>query len=182
MMLDTPQIVELTNSDACGGGASTTDAVGFVAGIGTSRSTGNAFIDYFTNGGTYMPRIECIQNASGRPDWPWIIALVLLTGGVIAAYLRIFIFWLKGYLSEAPADRNRKLMDLANIFLWCAICGYAMSLLMFVWPAYRLLAAFLLILNIWCLRFIRNLGDLSVSFSARRLQRQLAEAIEERNK
>ncbi|MBX3315544.1 MAG: response regulator [Phycisphaeraceae bacterium] len=183
-MLETPQIVELISTDACGGGgvAPTTDAVGFVAGIGASRATGNAFIDYFTNGGTYMPRIECIQNASGRPDWPWIIALVVLTGGVIAAYIRIFIFWLRGYLSEAPADRNRKLMDLANIFLWCAICGYAMSLLMFVWPAYRLLAVFLLILNIWCLRFIRNLGDLSVSFSARRLQRQLAEAIEERNR
>lgn len=100
---------------------------------------------------------------------------------MIVAYLRIFAFWLRGYLREAPQDRNRKLMDLANIFLWCAICGYVMSLVMFVWPAYRLLAVFLFVLNIWCWRFTRNLGDLRVSLSAKRLERELAESIATRN-
>lgn len=173
MQANAESITGLIASDACGGPPLAVTPTGSIAG-----SDGLSFL---TGNGSYMPRIECIRNAAGEPDWPWIITLALLTGGVIVAYLRIFVFWLRGYLKEAPADRNRKLMDLANIFLWCAICGYVMSLVMFVWPAYRLLAVFLLILNVWCWRFTRNLGDLNVSFSARRIQRELAEAIKERN-
>lgn len=158
------------------------DACGVVSGDTPSATGDGGWLGFFTNNGSYMPRIECLQTASGGPDWPWIITLGVLTCGVVVAYARIFVFWLRGYLSEAPIDRNRKLMDLANIFLWCAVCGYAMSLVMFVWPAYRLLAIFLLVLNIWSWRFTRNLRDLSVSFSARRLQRELRESIEERNR
>jgi signal transduction histidine kinase/CheY-like chemotaxis protein len=158
------------------------DACGVVAGDGLGGASDGGWLGFFTNNGNYMPRIECLQTASGGPDWPWIITLGVLTSGVVIAYARIFVFWLRGYLHEAPIDRNRKLMDLANIFLWCAVCGYAMSLVMFVWPAYRLLAIFLLVLNIWSWRFTRNLRDLSVSFSARRLQRELKESIEERNR
>jgi signal transduction histidine kinase/CheY-like chemotaxis protein len=161
-------VAEQIARDACG-----------AAGPPMAASQASA-LDFFANYGSYMPRIECIRNASGNPDWPWIAILCALTIGVIVSYMRIFAFWLKGYLAEAPQDRNRKLMDLANIFLWCAICGYAMSLVMFVWPAYRLLALCLLILNIWTFRFTRNLGELSVSFSAKRLERQLRESIEAR--
>ncbi len=166
-----PDIAAWIGEDACG-----------TAPIPSARAGVDMGLGYLTNNGSYMPRIECLRNAAGEPDWPWIIILALLTGGVIVAYLRIFIFWLRGYLRERPADRNRKLMDLANIFLWCAICGYVMSLVMFVWPAYRLLAVFLLVLNMWCWRFIRNLGELNVSFSARRLQRELHEANESRER
>jgi signal transduction histidine kinase/ActR/RegA family two-component response regulator len=137
--------------------------------------------DFFTNFGRYMPRTHCLTGVDGRPDWPWIAALIVLTSGVIVGYLRIFVFWRRSYAEEPPRDRNRKLMDLAWVFLWCAICGYAMSILMFVWPAYRLLAAFLVVLNIFTWKFIGSLDDFRVSFSAKRLQRELGEALERRN-
>ncbi len=137
-------------------------------------------MDIFTNGGMYQPRIECMQTAEGSPDWFWIITLIVLTLGVIAWYAKIFLFWRQCYFAEAPKDRNAKMMQLANIFLWCAVCGYAMSVLMFFWPAYRLLAIFLLILNIWSWRFVSTMGDFRISLSAKRLERELRESLESR--
>ena len=136
--------------------------------------------DFFTNFGRYMPRTHCLPGADGRPDWAWIGALIALTTGVIAGYLRIFVFWRRSYLEVPPADRNSKLMDLAHVFLWCAICGYAMSIVMFFWPAYRLLAVFLVVLNVFTWRFAWSLEAFRVSFSARRLERQLHEAMARR--
>jgi len=62
-------------------------------------------------------------------------------------------------------------MDLAQIFLWCAICGYAAGIVMFVWPAYRLTAICLLILNIWSWRFTFNISSFKAVFSAGRYHR-----------
>jgi PAS domain S-box-containing protein len=137
--------------------------------------------DWFTNYGLYMPRIECLQGADGRPDWPWIVGLIALTLGVIAGYLRIVVFWRKSYLAESGRDRNRKLMELAWIFVLCATCGYAMSITMFFWPAYRLLAIFLVILNIVTWRFIATIGDFRASFQTHRLRRELDETLQGRN-
>lgn len=139
---------------------------GHHAGAASSKSS-----DFFTNFGHYMPRIHCLSTAEGTPDWPWIIALMVLGAGVIAAYLRIYIFWCRSYLAEEARDRNTKLMDLAQIFLWCAVCGYASALLMFVWPAYRLVALCLVVLNVWSWRFIRNINRFGVTFSAHRYRR-----------
>lgn len=136
--------------------------------------------DFFTNAGSYKPRVECMQTASGDPDWFWIIALTVLTLGVIAWYLRIFHFWRQCYYAEAEEDRNSKMMELAQIFLWCAVCGYAMSVVMFVWPAYRLLAIFLLVLNIWSWRFVATIEPFRLSLSAKRLERELRESLESR--
>jgi signal transduction histidine kinase/ActR/RegA family two-component response regulator len=149
--------------------------------VAAAAPAGSFGLDFFTNFGAYKPRTHCMVGADGRPDWPWVSALALLTTGVIAAYLRIFLFWRRSYLAEQERDRNTKLMDLAYVFLWCAVCGYLMSILVFVWPAYRLLAFALVVLNIFCWRFATNLGDFRVSLSAKRLQRQLNEALEERN-
>jgi len=41
--------------------------------------------DFFTNGGNYMERTSCLMTASGEPDWPWIITLVVLNAGIILA-------------------------------------------------------------------------------------------------
>ena len=131
----------------------------------------NTHSDFFTNYGSYMQRIGCLSSASGKPDWPWIITLIVLNAGIILAYLRIYIFWTRAYLSEERRDRNGKLMDLAQIFLWCAICGYAAGIVMFIWPAYRLVAVCLLILNIWAWRFAINLNSFRVAFSAGRYRR-----------
>ncbi len=147
-----------------------------VAGMGWYESLGLRDYDFFTNYGTYMPRTHCLTTAQGAVDWPWVIGLMVLTAGVIAASLRIFAFWRKSYLEEQIADRNKKLMDLAWVFLWCAICGYAMSILMFVWPAYRLLAGFLVVLNVFSWRFATKLKDFKVSFAVKRLRRELDEA------
>ncbi|MAY75672.1 MAG: hypothetical protein CMJ31_13340 [Phycisphaerae bacterium] len=136
---------------------------------------------FWTNGGRYMPRVDCLQNEAGQPDWPWIIALVVLTLGVIGFYLRIFAFWYRSYMSERPDDRNKRMMELAQIFLWCAVCGYGMSVLMFVWPAYRLLAVFLVVLNIWSWRFVARIKDFGIALRANRLERELRENLEEQN-
>ncbi len=127
--------------------------------------------DYFTNFGHYMARTGCLSTATGEPDWPWIVTLIVLNAGIVIAYLRIYIFWTRSYLAEERRDRNGKLMDLAQVFLWCAICGYAAGIVMFFWPAYRLTAVCLLILNIWSWRFAFNLKSFKVAFSARRYQR-----------
>ncbi|WP_131818142.1 PAS domain-containing hybrid sensor histidine kinase/response regulator [Planctopirus hydrillae] len=142
--------------------------------------TGAPIVDFFTGGGYYMPRTHCLLTSEGTSDWPWIIALLMLNAAVIVAYLRIFIFWMRSYFDERAEDRNQQLFDLAAIFLFCAICGYAMSMLMFVWPAYRLLAFFLLALNIFSWRFCTNLASFGKIFASKRLERQLRETVESR--
>lgn len=136
----------------------------------------HSLFDWFTAGGHYMPRTHCMVGADGKPDWPWITALIITTATVVIGYLRIFAFWRKTYLAENVSDRNNKLMSLAYIFLLCAICGYAMSILSFVWPAYRLLVFLLIALNFVTYRFIHSINAFKVSFSARRLARELEES------
>jgi PAS domain S-box-containing protein len=148
-------------------------------GAGPSE-TGNAFIDFFTAGGNYMPRVHCLSTATGGTDWPWVVALLVLSAGVIVAYLRIFVFWMQSYFSEKPEDRNQKLFDLAAIFLLCAVCGYGMSMVMFAWPGYRLLAFFLLLLNVFSWKFCAQLRPFGKVFTAGRLERQLRESVENR--
>lgn len=138
--------------------------------------------DFFTNFGAYQPRTHCMQSAAGGVDWFWVGLLVALTVGVTAGYSRIFLFLRRAYLAERPEDRNHKLMQLSWIFLWCSICGYLLSALMFVWPAYRLVALALLALNFWTWRFVWNLGDFGISMKAKRLQRELRETLEARNR
>ncbi|MGP1345050.1 MAG: ATP-binding response regulator [Phycisphaerales bacterium] len=161
--------------DWCGG-------VGVLAGAGGGEAGGGfAPWSFFTNGGRYMPRVECLRGADGGPDWGWIIALIVLTLGVIGWYLRIYWFWLQSSFREEARDRDPKMIQLANIFLWCAICGYAMSILMFFWPAYRLLAVFLLVLNVWSWSFVATLGRFGTALRGRRLERELHEALAQRN-
>lgn len=141
---------------------------------------GVPFIDFFTGGGSYMPRTHCLVRPDGSADWPWIITLIVLSAGVILAYVRIFIFWMRSYFGEHKRDRNSKLFELAIVFLLCAICGYAMSILMFIWPGYRLLAVMLALLNIVVWKFCANLRPFQNTFFANRLTRQLRESTDSR--
>jgi two-component system chemotaxis sensor kinase CheA len=139
--------------------------------------------DVFTNHGHYMQRIHCMLKADGTPDWPWIIAYVGLTIGVIASYLKIYHFWLKSYFAEQKQHRNRKLLELGNVFLICAATGYLFNIVMFVWPAYRLMVGLLVCLNLASILFLRNLDDFRLAFSAKRLDannRELEELVRER--
>jgi PAS domain S-box-containing protein len=156
--------------------AGRTDALS-AGGPATASPLTHTPLDFFTNYGRYMPRTHCMVDASGRPDWPWIIGLTSVTAVVVAGYLRIVWFWRQAYLQEQERDRNVKLMQLAYIFLWCAVCGYAMSMLAFIWPAYRLLTVFMVFLATITWHFVRNLGDFGISFSARRYQRLLNEQV-----
>ncbi|MBI3833107.1 MAG: PAS domain S-box protein [Planctomycetes bacterium] len=142
--------------------------------------TGVRFVDFFTGGGSYMPRTHCLVTPTGKADWPWIIVLLVLTGGVIVWYLRIMVFWMQSYFAEKRSDRNAKLFDLAAIFLMCAICGYGMSMVMFFWPAYRLLAGFLVVLNFFSWRFSRNLLSFQKAYTADCLEREFREFLESR--
>lgn len=143
-------------------------------------ATGWSGLDYFTGGGHYMPRTHCMVTEQGATDWPWVVALLALTGGVVVWYIRIFAFWMQCYFQEDRRDRNPKLFDLAAIFLLCAVCGYATSIVMFFWPGYRLLAFFLLALNLFSFRFCMSLGRFRQVFTAGRLERQLREEVESR--
>lgn len=137
--------------------------------------------DFFSNYGRYMPRTHCLLNEAGTPDWPWIISLIALSAGVVIAYTRIFIFWMKCYFAEEQRDRSSKLWDLALIFLICAVCGYALNILIFFWPVYRLLAICLLVLNIASWRFAWNLKPFQSSFTSLRLERELAATLKQQN-
>jgi PAS domain S-box-containing protein len=118
--------------------------------------------------------------ADGGSDWSWIAVLMVLAGGVIAAYVRIFAFWRQSNVAEGKQDRNHTIFQLATIGLLFAICGYAMSMLMFVWPSYRLLAVLLLALNAcnWACCF--SIRPLQQAFSSGRLERQLRDSVESR--
>lgn len=170
--------------------ASATLAVTVLApALGTGPHTGHLHAtnssnwDFFTGFGSYMPRTHCIVNAEGNADWPWIIALITLTLGIIVAYLRIYYFWMKTHHEQESRDRNKKMFELANIFFWCAICGYAFSVVAFAWPAYRLLAAALLLLNIWSWKFVlTDLGEFKQSLCSKAIEREFREQLEERNR
>ena len=139
--------------------------------------------DIFTNHGSYMPRTHCIVDEQGRADWPWIAILITLTAGVIAAYACIYYFWIKTHRAQKSQDRNKKMFELANIFFWCAICGYGFSIVSFAWPAYRLLAGALLLLNIWSWKFIlTDLAEFKQTLCSKAMERELREQLQERNR
>ncbi|MDC0934661.1 ATP-binding protein [Pirellulales bacterium] len=133
--------------------------------------------DFFTNYGNYMPRVHCLRTSGGNPDWAWIAPLILLSGGVVAGYLVIYRFWRRCYLAEEVHDRNDPLMQLAYLFVLCAVCGYGFQVIMFFWPVYRMQAILLVLLNVVTWRFIWKLKPFELSFQAKRLQRQLNEQL-----
>ena len=137
--------------------------------------------DVFTNYGRYMPRVHCMRTAEGEPDWPWIILLLAFNVAIVAGYLRIFAFWKKCYFSELVTDRNRKLWQLALIFAVCATSGYLMSMVMFFWPAYRLLAVLLVVLTVITWAFALRLDGFAEAFTANRRQRVLNDELQDRN-
>jgi signal transduction histidine kinase/ActR/RegA family two-component response regulator len=138
-------------------------------------------MDFFTNFGVYRPRTHCVVDAAGEPDWLWIVGMVVLTGGVVAGYLLIVRVWMQCYFAEQVRDRNRKLLDLAAIFVLCALCGYVMNVVMFVWPAYRLTALALIALNVFTWRFALKPDSFKAAFAAGRVQRELAEQLRAQN-
>ena len=140
-------------------------------------ATGVPFLDFFTGGGIYMPRTHCMVDQTGATDWPWVTALIVLSCCTIGLYLRIFVFWIHSYFGEEKRDRNKKLFELAIMFLLCALCGYAMSILSFFWPAYRLLALMLVVLNIFTLKFCHGLSKFRTVFSANRFERENRESM-----
>jgi signal transduction histidine kinase/ActR/RegA family two-component response regulator len=143
------------------------------------EAAGSGSIDFFTNYGQYMPRMHCLQTEAGTPDWLWIGGLVAVTLIVLAGYVRIFWFWRKAYLAEAAQDRNRKLMQLAWVFLVCGTVSYGFSIVAFVWPAYRLMAILMVGLAFLTWKFAWNPQGLVVSLGAKRLQREVGEKEEE---
>jgi len=144
--------------------------------------SGGGFFDFFAGDGNYRARTHCMVNAAGEPDWPWIAVFIAVNAMIIVGYFRIFVFWRRSYLAEEQQDRNKKLMDLAWIFLLCAVCGYVLSIMTFVWPAYRLAVVFLGVLAFFTWKFAHNLGDLRISLSAKRYRRELRESLEARNR
>lgn len=149
---------------------------------GATAGTGGAgSMDFFTNFGVYRPRTHCIVDSGGEPDWWWIAGTVVLTAGVVAGYLMIVRVWLSCYFAEQAQDRNKRLLDLAAIFVLCALCGYVMNVLMYVWPAYRLTALVLVALNIFTWRFALKPDSFKAAFAAGRVQRELAEQLRVQN-
>ncbi len=147
----------------------------------TAAITGrSSSVDFFTNFGSYFARTHCMVRADGTPDWPWIIASIVLNVGVLTGYLLIFRFWCRSYYGEARIDRNPKLMYLALIFLMCATTGYTFQIVLVWWPAYRLQVFFLGILTMVTWLFAWNAKDLRASFSAFRLQRELEQSLRNR--
>lgn len=154
-----------------------------VCGVASSQAwaTGIPLVDFFSGGGAYMARTHCMVTQDGSTDWPWVWGMLGLNVLIIAGYLRIFIFWRRAYLQEAREDRNNKLMELAWIFLFCAVCGYISSIVLFFWPGYRLLALALVPLAFFTWKFAANLEGFRISLSAKRLARELNESLQLQN-
>jgi len=163
---------------------------GVAAGAGSIWNTGNmcasiagrgvgssSWLDFFTGGGSYMARTQCMVTATGETDWFWVWTLILLNAMIIVGYVRIFVFWRSAYKQEQVEDRDTKLMDLAWIFLFCACCGYVSSILLFFWPGYRFLALMLCPLAYFTWRFGWNLDSFRIALSAKRLERELNENL-----
>ncbi len=150
------------------------------ADVGSAGTLDNAAA-FFAGDGFYRARTHCMVNAAGDPDWPWIIGFIAVNVIVIVGYLRIFVFWRRSFTAEQHQDRNTKLMDLAYIFLWCAVCGYVLAIMTFFWPAYRLAIGCLAVLAFFTWKFAWNLGDLRMSLSAKRYKRELEESLERTN-
>ena len=113
------------------------------------------------------------MKADGTPDWFWISFLIGCTVVVIAAYLRIYAFWMKCYFAEEKSSRNVKLRQLGNLFFICASTGYLFSISLWFWPGYRLNALFFLVLICAAVHFAWNLKPFEVTFAAVRLNREL---------
>lgn len=143
--------------------------------------SGNPLIDFLAGNGAYLARTHCMVTQEGGTDWTWVWLLVGLNALVIAGYLKIFVFWRKAYLQEEEQDRNKKLMELAWIFLFCACCGYISSIMLFFWPGYRLLALALVPLAFFTWKFAANLEGFRISLSAKRLARELNESLQQQN-
>ncbi len=150
------------------------------SGLGGLNSE-SSFVNFFTSNGSYMARTQCMVTQEGETDWAWVWLLVGLNALVIVGYMKIFLFWRKAYLQEEERDRNKKLMDLAWIFLFCACCGYVSSIMLFFWPAYRLLALALVPLAFFTWKFAANLEGFRISLSAKRLARELNESLQQQN-
>jgi signal transduction histidine kinase/ActR/RegA family two-component response regulator len=150
-------------------------------GVRASVQDSLSSMDVFTNFGSYRARTHCLVNEAGQPDWPWIIALIGVNLAVIAGYLRIYKFWRACHRDTRAEHRDHKLMDLAHIFLWCAVCGYVLAVMTFFWPAYRLAVVCLGVLAFFTWRFAWNLDSFRESLSAKRYKHELERSFRERN-
>ncbi len=139
-----------------------------------AKAADGGLLDWATNHGKYMPHSHCLMKADGTPDWFWISFLIGCTVVVIAAYLRIYAFWMKCYFAEEKSTRNVKLRQLGNLFFICASTGYLFSIALWFWPGYRLNALFFVVLVGAAVHFAWNLKPFEVTFAAVRLNRELS--------
>lgn len=150
------------------------------------------FLNWFTgNDHSYHPLLHCMDG-----DVVWAAFLVGVKIAVLVPYGIIAWIWYRNSKSAEGSNSSSALNHLMWIFIFCAICGYGLTILDLVWPAKRLavIAHIPLVMFAWMFifktRYIKMwYSDLNRNASLRkRLQRsewerkQLTTLVEDQEK
>lgn len=118
------------------------------------------FVQWFAGGDTpYLPAIHCMRN-----DWFWIGTTIALDIVIIVGYSIIAARWRRSAKLAKDSAAARCLNDLRQIFIWCAVCGYAFNIMRMWWPAIRLLDIKMVILGYFTWRYVFNSNGLKAVY------------------
>lgn len=109
------------------------------------KATFDSIVHWATGGGMYHTLTICMMN-----DWFWIGALTAGSLAVAFSYLAVATLAHKEYRKRTPKSAEGKLiMDFANVFVLCSLCGYMFYVVKVWFPIYRLLT-----LAVWLLAIV----------------------------
>ncbi len=126
-----------------------------------------------SDGHPYMPGWHCIMHDS---FWGWLT--IFLCATIIVGYLIIAYHWYSNLRTLKPGLAKTSLFNMVNIFLFCGICGYLFVPLKMWWPAWKLHAFFLIILNYFTWKYALNTPKLRVVYEEIHNAGELSEKLE----
>lgn len=128
-----------------------------------------SILSWFAGNGRYMSLYHCMDH-----DVLWIAITVSLELAVVAGYLLIARHWAQNQRRLQNKVARNALGSMRNIFVFCAICGYAFIPIKMVWPAWRLYDLFLVVLVYFTWRYAWGARELRVIYSELDRSEQLA--------
>lgn len=99
------------------------------------------FSDWATDNGGFMTKVHCLGNNS-----IWITIQTVLSIVIVLAYAEFAREVYKKKKKTKFKNHNQGFYYLANVFLFCALSGYAWDIIGLVWPGYKVRVIMLAIL------------------------------------